>query len=140
MAVILKKKPAVQPTAPAPTSEPVLSDREKKHLIEAGIIPAEPVKKVITINKGPKQCEAPGRKYYAYSQGERVKIVNDLFSWMEWWKPGDTGTVVKYSNPVPENRGDGLKWGILIVKLDKPRVKGRDECYFHAWEVDRVAA
>lgn len=147
MGIILKKKPSVQSTAPTQAGNPVveqkqeLTERQKAHLIEAGLLPPEtppPAKKTITINKG--AAPVAKKKYHSYTEGEKVVIVNDLYTWQEWWKPGDTAVVKKYSPPVPEARNDGLKYGVLIVKLDKPRVKGREEVYLHAWEVDRVPA
>lgn len=75
----------------------------------------------------------------ALSEGEKVVITNDLYTWVDRWLPGDTGVVVRYFPPVQEARMEGNKWGLVIVKLDRPRKAGHEVCYFHNWELRRVS-
>lgn len=140
MAIFLKKKPAlapvpapvVQSTAPLELPPQAMSPREEEALAEVGLLPDPAPKKVgLVIKKKPKV----GR----FREGDKVRITNELYSWVTRWKPGDTGVVTKYSGPVQEMKGD-LNYGVLIVRLDNPREKQHSEVYLHAWEVEPLEA
>jgi hypothetical protein len=106
-----------------------LSATQKQILVEQGLLPPEPAPAKPDLTK----------TYQSYSAGDKVVIVNTLYSWVEEWKPGDTGIVLQYRGPVPEAIRDGRKWGLVEVRLDKPRVFTRAVCMFHAWEVAPAA-
>lgn len=103
-----------------------LTARQKQALIDAGLMKAPaPIKKGVTI-----------KHYRSFSKGDKVTITNDLFPWMEWWKPGDTGVVTRTWEAVPEAKNDEKrKYGICEVQLDKARVKDRGVLLFHCWEL-----
>lgn len=125
MAVVIKKK-EVQPVAKeAPQAE--LSQREQDALEAVGLAP-EKKESSITI-------KVRNKKAHVFSEGDRVVITNDLYTWIEHWKVGDTGTVRKYHPAVPEANGD-RRYACVIVVLDKPRKADRQEAYFHAWELE----
>lgn len=75
----------------------------------------------------------------ALSVGDKVVITNELYSWVDRWKAGDTGVVEKFVSPVLEARAEGLKWALVIVRLDHPRKGGHEVCYFHNWELRKVS-
>ena len=120
MAVVLKKK----------TQE--LTDREKDTLAALGLGPDTPEAPV----PPPKKVGVTIRKVGMFSAGDKVVVTNDLYTWVEWWKPGDTGVVVK-AIPAPNEAGEKRRrYAVVEVKLDNVRVHGRQHCLFHAWELE----
>lgn len=122
MAVILKKK-VVE-----------LTEREKDTLAALGLgpdpTPHAPSGVVI------KKVGVVIRKVGSFSAGDKVRITNDLYTWVEWWKPGDTGTVTKVAHAPSEAGEKRKRYAVIEVKLDKVRVHGREFCLFHAWELE----
>ena len=66
-------------------------------------------------------------------QGDRVVVTNTLFPWIEAYKSGDQGKVVKVYPPIKEAVQYGDRYGILDVVLDSGA-----KVLLHVWEVDRV--
>jgi hypothetical protein len=126
MAVVIKKK-EVQPVAKA---QEALSQREQDALEAVGLAPEKPTESSLTV-------KVRDRKAHVFSEGDRVRITNDLYTWVEHWKLGDTGVVRKYHPAVPEANGD-RRYACVIVVLDKPRKADRPEAYFHAWELEPI--
>lgn len=121
MAVIIKKRPAPDAVAVAPTTaEKILSKRQKDTLDSVGLGDEPPPKKV-TIGE--------------LVKGARVRITHNLWHWLKDYRMGDTGVVVKVWAPILEARGDrGLT--IYLVKLDNPRSPTRPEVMLHQWELE----
>lgn len=120
MAVILKKK------------SQELTDREKDTLVALGLGPDTPETPVTP----PKKVGVVIKKVGAFSAGDKVRITNELYTWVEWWKPEDTGTVTKVTH-APNEAGEKRKrYAVVEVKLDKVRIHGREFCLFHAWELE----
>lgn len=58
------------------------------------------------------------------SEGDKIIIVNDLYTWMESWQGGDTGIITKVWQPTREaSKHFGM--GVIEVLLDKPRTKDK---------------
>lgn len=126
MAVVFKRK-AVQPIAPK-ESESVakaenaeeLTERQKAALEAVGLLDTP---KEATYSPAPPPSKQPEKSAYpVYSAGDKVEVVNDLFTWVKAWKAGDTGVVTRFWNAVPEARAMGQGYGIVEVRLDSPRV------------------
>lgn len=115
----------VQDSVYVPDSAVGMTERQKNALMDVGLLPAEPSKVKI------KKKQAFG----SYSPGDKVVITNELYSWVDYWRPGDTATVIRFIPPVLEARADGNKYAVVEVKLDLVRDKQRPTCFLHGWEV-----
>lgn len=114
MAVVFKTKPVqlIAPDVPLSNSD----------LAAIGLVQEE--KKIgVTI------------KHSGFSVGQSVRVINDKYPWMDWWKPGDLGVVVRVIPPVDVAPKKNLG-RLFEVKLSKVRVSGRSQCLFRAWELE----
>lgn len=91
MAVTFIKKAPVQSTAPGGTAP--LTERQTQALVDQGILPPQPKKGGLTIIHKPTPPTA--RPVPVLSEGDRVRVTNDLYPWVTYWKVGDCGTVVR---------------------------------------------
>lgn len=135
MAVTLIRKAPVQPIAPTPAEEP-LTERQTQALVDQGILPEQPKKGGLTIIR--KKEPPTARRVMSFAEGDKVRITNDLYAWVNYWKTGDTGTVIRVG-PYGSGASDEerRRYAVVVVKLDKPRPpENRSECYFHAWELE----
>ena len=133
MAITIKKK-EVPTLAGLPSDD--MTQRQLDALAAVGLAP-EPPKA-----PPPPPVHKPGitiKKVGMFADGDAVRVTNTLYSWVEWWKPGDTGKVLKV---FPQSTGlkpeERKRYCVVQVKLDKVRVHGREVCLFHAWELEAV--
>lgn len=66
--------------------------------------------------------------------GDRVRVTNPLFPWVEAYKPGDCGEVLKNHPPIKEALQYGTRYGLLEVRMDSGAL-----VILHTWEVERAA-
>lgn len=92
-----------------------LTEREKKALQDAGLLPAAPVTRKLKIMRG-----------------FRVVVNHELFDWIPSYKKGDTGVVTHVFHPV-DTRGDE-SMDLISVELDNPRTSKIVD--FRRWELD----
>lgn len=121
MAVIFKKKAAVQPIAPPEGDQALLA--------EIGLLAPEPAsvpeKKGIIIVKKPK----------SFSFGDRVSIKDCGYYWCKQYQGGDTG-VVRRSWAAPQSPLARLPDdNIYEIELDVERVPGRKTVHVHFWQL-----
>jgi len=122
MAVTLSRKAPVQLIAK--TAAP--TEREKAALSVVGLaVPTTPVGKVFI-----------KKKYPDIQVGDKIKVTNDLWNWIKWRKPGDTGTVLRRIHS--ERMMDGLPNDLYEIKVDVVRVPGYDWILLRRWEIDLV--
>lgn len=138
MSVILKKKESVAPVE-APVEE--MSERQKQALMDAGLMEPEVVKKTVpTWESMVVPTVVPEKKTVVAIAGEiaigaKVVITNSTFDqWMDRYKSGDTGTVLKVWPAVQEAQGK-FRSGIAEIQLDKTREKDHGVCLLHCWEL-----
>lgn len=117
------------PTKPVPTRE------EKEALVSLGLSAPTPHKTHIQAGD---EWQQPKDGFPSYATGDRVVITNDLYRWVDLWKPGDMGTVVRFVPSPLEARQRGNRWALVVLKLDKCRVSGREEVCLHGWEVSPI--
>lgn len=132
MAITIKKKEAVPVLEGLPADD--MTQRQLDALAAVGLAPEAPKA------PPPPTVHKPGitiKKLGSFAEGDAVTITNNLYSWVEWWKPGDTGKVLKvYSQSTILKPEERKRYTVVQVKLDKVRVHGREICLFHAWELE----
>lgn len=123
MAVVVRKKsPAQHVPFVCVGDSPVAQDE----LLEAmGLV--DPVKPKITI-----------RRLISIVQGMRVKITNDLFPWVQMYKPGDTGVVVNTWTAPPSTYTKHPHDDLCEVALDVPRIEGKEKVILAVWEIEAI--
>lgn len=144
MTVVFKKKDAVEPV------QEEMSERHKQTLIDAGLMEA-PSEKVVPSPKVVKPAatwESMGKEEVPASPknavaclegmidvGKRVVITNGIFDpWLERYKSGDVGTVLRMWPATQEAVGK-FRSGIAEIQLDKTREKDHGVCLLHCWEL-----
>lgn len=144
MAIIFKKKPTpVQPIAP--TTEVLaketeeMSERQLNALAAVGLAP-EP-KKSITINKPEvKKSTAPVSNYKGLlAAGTKVKICFSLFDWVETYKVGDTGVILRdWATVMPPGASQQEKedYHLYEIQLDNPRIPSKPTVLVRSWELE----
>lgn len=127
MAIVIKKK----------TEE--LSERQKNALDAVGLAPKEPVPHVPYHEQYDKKNGLlSDRKLSPPSVGDKIKIVNNLFPWMEHYQTGDTGKVLRMWTAPDTPHTKRPRDDIYEVQLDTIRQKGKGVALFACWELEPV--
>lgn len=120
MAVVIKRREVAPPPPP-----PVIDQEQEDILAQVGLIDAKPGGVVIK------------RRPSSFSEGQRVRVASSLFHWVALYKQGDLGTVLMMqrapNGPYSQTPRDDL----YVVKLDHPRVEGRDIVHLAHWQIEK---
>lgn len=119
MALVLKKKP-VQPIA----QEDDLTPRQQEALDLVGLSPAPK----LTIKK----------KLNYFPANTKVVVTNKHFFWIQTYKPGDTGVVLKHFHAVNTPLSNSPRDDLYLVRMDSPRIEGKEELLFSRWELEAL--
>lgn len=119
MALVLKKKP-VQSVA----QEDDLTPRKQEALDLVGLSPAPK----LTIKK----------KLNYFPKDTKVVVTNKHFFWVQSYKPGDTGVVLKHFHAVTTPLSESPRDDLYLVKMDTPRIEGKEELLFSRWELEAL--
>jgi len=80
---------------------------------------------------------APASGIDEFKPGEKVKIVKGYGTWYELFQDGDTAEVLR--SFVSQGMWDKRPGSdVYLIRLDKPRVKGKSEVYVHYGLLGRV--
>lgn len=116
--------PAVEEASPAIVAETPPADSDEL-LALTGIIPD---------TEAPSAEATPKKGRMVIRQGDRIVITQELYPWVEVWKPGDTGIISKYYPKGPADQTD-----IAEIELDKPRLAGREKVYLKSEDFQVVS-
>jgi hypothetical protein len=98
-----------------------ITDRQQEALETVGL---SPIKSKVVVKK----------KQVVFQLGQRVVVINNLFPWIEIYKCGDVGVVVRHI-PI-KSLAPGVDYDLYEIRLDRPRVGGYERVLVRRWELD----
>lgn len=91
------------------------------------------------VGLGPSSNLKIKRPFARIPEGAHIEVTNEYFTWIEAYKPGDKGVVLKYfSAPHAPPFSKAPKTDLYRVKLDVPRVDGVEVVTLARWEIKPI--